>query len=254
MSYTYLLEQGEEFLAESFSDIPASVLSKSSPTAAAFYSSANETESSHGSRSGMTCGHSMEIRGVEELISSPAVSHAQRSASLTTCPMSQESKENQAHFGEKWPEWFAKLDPLSSSWKIRQLLLFEDLEPSLRIWPRWGTMQRGACFPLSPAVDPMLENEFSSLLRTPMASDGYAWAKTNKNDVQTSIHKTLKRGGTYRNSYRFQWASLTPTQYAEYCETMMDWPMRWTESEPLEMAKFQQWLRMRGEPCPQTPF
>ena len=32
----------------------------------------------------------------------------------------------------------------------------------------------------------------------------------------------------------------------ELPEWMMGWPIGWTASEPLEMDKFQQWLRMRG--------
>ena len=45
MSYTFLQEQGEESSAESFSDIPASVLSRLNLTAAASCSNASGTES-----------------------------------------------------------------------------------------------------------------------------------------------------------------------------------------------------------------
>src|SRR5256885_16725080 len=80
--------------------------------------------------------------------------------------------EKKADYGEKWPEWFAKLDPLTSSWKTRQLLLFEDLEQSLEIWPQWGLMQCGACWELPMPFGLMeyrvsITNVFVASLRLP---------------------------------------------------------------------------------------
>ena len=40
-------------------------------------------------------------------------------------------------------ESFAKLDRATSSWKIRQIWLFEGLDESLETWPRWGMMRNG---------------------------------------------------------------------------------------------------------------
>ena len=69
MSYTYLLEQGEESSAESFSDIPASVLSRSNHTAGKFSCSGSETECCPGSQSGTTCEPSTADRGAALLTS-----------------------------------------------------------------------------------------------------------------------------------------------------------------------------------------
>lgn len=55
MSYTYLQEQGEESLAESFADIPASVLSRLNLTAERSCCNGNETDSCRASRSVAPC-------------------------------------------------------------------------------------------------------------------------------------------------------------------------------------------------------
>ncbi len=54
--------------------------------------------------------------------------------------------------GKKRNGSFARYDPATHSLKMSQLSLVGDLEQSLEIWPRWGTMQNGGCFLLVPAV------------------------------------------------------------------------------------------------------
>ncbi len=70
MSYTYLLEQGEESSAASFSDIPPSVLSRLNLTAEKSCSKDSGTESCQSSRSGMMSPPSTELRGEERSMSS----------------------------------------------------------------------------------------------------------------------------------------------------------------------------------------
>ena len=247
MSYTYLLDAGEESSAESFSDIPASVLLKLSLIVEKSCSKDSGTASCQDSQSGMMSEPSMQSPGGEKLMSSAGDFHALKSASSTTVQAADsDSMETILDSGRKCFEWFAKLDPQSFLWKTRQLLLFEDLDESLVIWPKSGTMEDGICFQENMLAPLSFGNDYL-YLRSPMSSDGFAWTRTNKKDVQTSIHKTLMRGGTYRTSYRFQWASLTILQCAEYYETMMDWPKEWTGLKPLVMDKFQQWLNSHGK-------
>lgn len=70
MSYTYLLEQGEESSAECFSDIPQSVLSNLNLTAEKSYSKDNETASCQSSQSGMMSQPSTASLGAEKSMSS----------------------------------------------------------------------------------------------------------------------------------------------------------------------------------------
>jgi hypothetical protein len=64
----------------------------------------------------------------------------------------EESKQSDQECGKKWRESLAKLDQDTLLWKIPQCSLLEDLEQSLEIWPKWGSMRNGECF-----QQPMLE-------------------------------------------------------------------------------------------------
>ena len=76
MSYTYLQDAGEESSAESFSAIPASVLSRLNLTPVKSYCNDSATESCHASQSGTTLEPSMEIRGGAAWMWFAAGSHA----------------------------------------------------------------------------------------------------------------------------------------------------------------------------------
>lgn len=79
MSYTYLLESGEESSAECYSDIPAFVPSKSSLSVEKSSCNGNVTESSQNSQSGTTCEHSMGDRGAGKSTASAEASLAKTS-------------------------------------------------------------------------------------------------------------------------------------------------------------------------------
>ena len=156
-----------------------------------------------------------------------------------------ESRANTPGYGKKLPKSFASLDRNTLSWKTRQHLLTGGLETFSETWPEWGLMLDGECYQANNLAPHTSGNE-SGLLRTCMASDGMAWKKTKKNDVQGTISKVLGRGGTYRLIYAFQWKQYSITQAAAFYETMMGWPKGWTDCVPLETAKFQSWLRAHG--------
>ena len=157
-----------ESSAASFSDIPAYVLSRLNLTAEKSSSNGSETESSQSSQFGMMYERSTENRGEEKSMSSAAASLAKTSALQGK---KQELTESTVVSGEKCREWLARYDRNTSSWKTRQLLLFEDSDESWEIWPRWGMMQDGECFPAERSAVCICENASSFSLPTPVSSE-----------------------------------------------------------------------------------
>lgn len=238
MSYTYLLEQGEESWAESFLDIPASVLSRLNLTAVKSCSNASETDACPSSRSGTMCEHLTQSRGVD---SSMSCAEGSRVKTLALQGQGKESLENAAGCGQRWRESFAKLDHVSCSWKIRQLWLFEDLDESLATWPKWGWMQDGECWAAETPVGCTNAIE-SGFLHLPTIG---------KSETKGSSRKR------YRNSPYFRGAKMSEGlriceadpiyTHPRFAELMMGWIENWTRLQPLGMDKFQQWLDSHGK-------
>jgi hypothetical protein len=231
MSYTYLLEQGEESSAGCFSDIPQSVLLNLNLTAEKSYSKDNEMEYCPSSQSGTMSQPSTELRGEEKSMSSAEDSLAKTYQAQEREP---ESRVNEADFGQKWPESLAKYDPNTSSWRTHQCLLFEESTESLEIFSRWGMMRDGELYPLQIAMPHMKENEFGSKdFYTPTARD---WKGMSGKGFR-------ERHGEKKNLADFLGGVPNP----EFSEWLMGWPIGWTDLKPLEMDKFQQWQQWHGE-------
>lgn len=143
MSYTFLPEQGEESLAECFSDIPACVLSRSSLIAEKSSCNGSGTESCQGSLSGMMCGHSTANLGEAESMSSAGDSHARTSVQPER---EQESTESAAGYGGRWHELSVKYDRATHSWRTHLCLWDEVLPLSSVTLPKWGMMRGGVCW------------------------------------------------------------------------------------------------------------
>ena len=239
MSYTYLLEQGEESSAGCFLDIPQSVLSNLNLTAEKSYSKDNETASCQSSQSGMMSAPLTGNLGAEKSMSSAEDSLAKISQQQAREPGSQ---VNEADSGEKWPESLAKYDRDSRSWRTHQCLLFEDLTECLAIFPRWGMMRDGELWELAMSAHLTEENE-SGFWPTPEASAH----KTDVNNLEylkrrKRIGKQLgicgeiilrNNGGGTANHNWIEW--------------LMGWPIGWTECGVLEMDKFQSWQQQHSE-------
>jgi hypothetical protein len=227
MSYTYLLEQGEESSAASFADIPQFALSRLNLTHEKSCCRDNEMESCPSSQFGMMCEPLMENRGEERLMSSAEGSHAKTSALLET---ERDSMEIGVDCGEKWPELLAKFDQDSFLWRTAQLLLFEDWGESLEIWPLWGMTRGGAAWALT-CLEPNITAPDSGWLPTPTCADAKnAGGRQNQYDLSRHAREVTGQ----RLSVHFS-------------EWMMDWPIGWTDTTPLETAKFQQWLVSHGK-------
>ena len=140
MSYTYLLESGEESSAECFSDIPAYALSKLSLSAEKSSCNVNATEFSQNSQSGTTCGLSTANRGAEKSIAFAEVSPAKTSRRQAKA---RASTEREAGYVASSPVLLAKYDRDTRSWKTPQCSLIEDSGECLETFPKSGIMRGG---------------------------------------------------------------------------------------------------------------
>jgi len=96
-------------------------------------------------------------------------------------------------------------------------------------WPKQGIMQDGLCWEQTMSERP-IEGKGSGYWPTPMAhnaKEGAYPAEYRRNSPTLAA----RVGG-----------KLNPT----WVEWLMGWPLGWTSLEPLEMDKFQEWLRQHG--------
>jgi len=229
MSYTYLQEQGGVSSAESFSDIPQYVLLKLNLTAEKSYCSDNETESCQSSQSGMTSKLLTENPGEEKLMLSAEDSHAKISARLEK---GKELMGNDLDYGMNLPGSLAKYDPHLYLWKTAQRSLFGGLETFSETWPNWGIMLNGESFPLPMPELLMKEKEFG-YWPTPTKWEEKYISSPSPGDHYHGI------GWIFRNQL-----NLMPNP--KFYESLMAWPIGWTDLQPLAMDKFRQWLQWHG--------
>ena len=228
MSYTYLLEQGEESSAESFSDIAPYVLSKYPRSADPCCCNGSAKESFHGSPSGMMSRPSTASRGVESCKLCAVDSHARTSARPA---QAKDSMEREADYGWKWRESSVKWNPITSSWKTRQCSLLAGLDEFSETWPKWGMMLDGECWEQTPQ-EPVIIAPESGYVPTPCASDYKGGAK-NGRDSEFKHWLKRRHGKSYPHPQRV--------------EEMMLWPIGWTELAPLETARFHKWRLSHGK-------
>ena len=230
--------QEAESSAASFSDIPASVLSRLNLTAAACCCNASGTDACQSSPCGTMCVPSTGDRGEDSSMLSRADFHArtfQQPDAEKALPASGLDS------GRKWPASLAKYDPDTCSWRTHQYSLRGDLELFSETWPRWGLMRGGECWELLTPAGHTFENE-SGYLPTPCKTEGRDWSKA-------SILARLDRGG--RVCRRLCSVGLSNSQEIvglnpSFAEWMMDFPIGWTDLQPLEMRRHQAWLHSHG--------
>ena len=233
MSYTFLLAQGEESSAESFSAMSQSVLSNSNQAQDKCCSNGSATDSCHASLFGMMSQPSTERRGVERWMWSAEASH------VRTYPALEKAKDSMAQgldSGEKCAASLAKYDPATSSWKTAQCSLFEDLDESLETWPRWGIMLHGECWVRTTPAAYTHETE-SGYLPT-LRKQIQDRPCREREDYHSNLEEYLG------NHFPFLRGSLCDPDFAEW---MMGWPIGWTDLVPLEMDKFRLWLHSHGK-------
>ena len=241
MSYTYLLEQGEESSAGCLSDIPQSVLSNLNLTAEKSYSKDNETASCPSFQSGTMSAHLTELRGEEKLMSSAEDSHAQTyllvEESGNISPETLQVPE--VVYGGKWRESSVKYCLNSCSWKTHQHLWQEDLPWFSVTLPVWGMMQDGGVLEQTPPRCHITAPD-SGWLPTPVAS---MWKGTTRSRFKKSrdYRGTNLAEGLRRSESDPQRASVFIT------ELVMGFPIMWSALNHLEMHKFQSWQQQHSK-------
>lgn len=164
MSYTYLLAEGEESSAESFSGIPVFVLSRLNLIEEKRYCNGNVMECCPGFQSGTTYTPLTVGPGRDSLTSYAADSHARIFHRQEKGPA---SPEKEVAYGRKWQGSFAKYIQNSHSWKTHHASHAADSMLSLGIWPRWGMMRNGECWELAMLEQITKEKEPGSSQRWP---------------------------------------------------------------------------------------
>lgn len=258
----------EGYLQECSLGTAVCALSKSSPTAEPSCSSASETASCHGSQFGTMFGHSTALLGGGEWTSLLADSLVRI---LAQPDRAKELKALAVDCGGIWREWFAKWDPITSSWKTRQCSLLAGLDEFSVTWPRWGMMQSGVCLERPTQERHISENEsgfWPTLNTRGWRGDGELLMLSRMDLSETEIVALTKKAAisklrryfptlTKCGNYNRKGASKTSgdglatviggSPNPEWSEWLMGWPMGWTGLQPLETAKFQSWQQQHGE-------
>ena len=242
MSYTYLLEQGEESSAECFSDIPQSVLLNLNLTAEKSCSKDNETESSQNFQSGMMSPPSTENLGEEKSMLSVGDSLAKTSQAREE---EQELMEKEVAYGNRWRESLVRYDLDTHSWKTHRCLWSEDLPWLSVTLPKWGMTHHGELLARIMLEQTTTEKGYG-FWPTPVASECRdTWSKPE------SLAK-LYKGDRVARFLCKSW--LTSNSMPErvvlnpcWQEERMMWPIGQSALKPLEMDKFHLWLQQHGE-------
>ena len=235
--------------------------SKSNRTPETLSCNGKTTDTSTDSLFGTTCEHSTPSPGVDSSTLCRAGSRAKTSVRLVKV---QDSPATVRDFGLSTCEWLRSVGLRSSLQRTVPCCELADLEPSCQDCPSWGMTLDGACWGLGIAVRPTDETG-CGLLPTLTASDVNGPRLTPRKDrrpdhppcdlrsavrMLPTLCKRDYRDGNYpaeqkRNTPGLAVSAGGPLN-PEWCEWLMGWPVGWTESKPLETAKFQSWLQLHG--------
>jgi hypothetical protein len=223
MSWLYSQVLVAEYLGENYLDGEQSVPLSGNSTQLAYLPQDKMTDFSRLSRFGMMFKPLTESLGKELLMLYLGDFHAKTSQLLEK---EQELKVNALECGNTWRELLGKYNPNTALWKTAQCSLIEDLEQSLEIWPRWGSMRSGECYRQPMLVQNIKESEFGSW-GTPTASDWKGTHHASNYVARKKQYQDLTNGMAVGTIYP------NPITY----EALMGWPIGWTDLKPLEMDK-----------------
>jgi len=234
MSWHYLQGQEEASWAGGCLTGAPSALLSLIPTHGGSYSPGSETGCLSPSPSGMTSPPLTGDHGEGASMSSAGGSPARTSAAQAHAMASTASGQGS---GERWRASFARYGRATSSWKTVQCSLLGDSDEFSETWPAWGSMQSGECSERGMPVLRTRETASGSLrCPTPAATDwkGSSKAGQRRGQLTDPAMGVIPPGG-----------KLNP----QWVAWLMGWPIGWTGLEPLEMDRFQQWLRSHGASC-----
>ena len=249
MSWLYSQVLVEEYLGDISLDGEQSVQSNGKPTQQAYLSQDKMTKYSRLSRFGMMYKPLTENLGEELLMLYLEDFHAR---TYQQPEKEEELKPKEVECGERWQGLLARLDPNTHLWKIPQCSLLEDSEQSLETWPRWGTMQNGVCWDMTHLEVSNAETE-SGLLPTPTKNLFSHWSSAKAKVLTNGIRKSGVKVGSIlwwdMTEQHIRLGGLEEKTIPDpLCgEVVMEWPMGWTELQPLEMDKFQEWQQQHGQ-------
>jgi hypothetical protein len=206
------------------------------------------TKYSRLSQFGMTYKPLTENRGEELLTLYLEGFHAKTSQSQET---EKDLMEKDQECGFTWQGSFLKYDPNLSLWKTHQHSLLEDSEQFLETWPRWGLMHNGECWDMTDSVVNTGENEYG-LLATPTKEIFSHWSSAKAKITNGGVRKSGVKVGSIlwwdMTEQHLRLGGLEEKMIPDpLCgEVVMEWPMGWTELQPLEMDKFLEWQQQHG--------
>lgn len=217
-----------------------SALLKSTPTEPAFCSHGNRTVYFAHSQSGMTCARLTAIHGEELLTWYRAGFHVR---TLPPVEPARVSMEVDPVFIAKECGLLAKFIRGLSFLKIHPSLRDADSSTSFLIWPKWGMMRNGECWEQTKPAQ-ITKGTASGL-----------WHPTpTKMDKKGATTYTMMQAEVKRSAYLRYWlhrrfpSERTTYPHPGFLEPAMGWPSGWTGLQPVETAKFQQWLDSHGKP------
>ena len=250
MSWLFSQALVEEYLGDISLAGEQSVQLNGKPTQQAYCALDKMTKYSRLSRFGMMFKPLTENHGKELLMLYLEDFHAR---TLVPQEKVQELTENGQECGNTWRELLAKFDPDTALWKTAQCSLLEDLEQSLEIWPRWGSMRNGECFRQPMLVQITAEKEYGLSERIPNNLDFFHTPCTTGLDGGSNSRKALKKrmekmptplSSDYKGVQRMRdnhqndlAAVVGGPVNPIFSEWLMGWPLEWTDLKPLETGK-----------------
>ena len=280
MSWLYSRVLVEEYLGDICSDGEQSVQSNGSNTQQAYCAPDKMTGFSRLSRFGMTYKPLTENRG-EELLT--LYREDFRVRTFQSQEKETDLKEKDQVCGKKCPALLAKYDLNTSSWKTAQCSLFEDLEQSLEIFPKWGMTVNGELF-LHRMWEPTISGKEFGSWATPTTMDTLPPKSPQAlNKEATIARKGRSKPANLRDqvSNMKNWPTPVTRDYKDsgsqealirardkrdspglgllvgaegggnlnpmWVEWLMGWPLGWTDLKPLEMDKCLYAQQQHGE-------
>jgi len=114
-------------------------------------------------------------------------------------------------------------------------------------WPGWGMWANGAAYP-QPVLDSSTNGDGCGLLPTPVARDGKSFYVGT---FKTALRVMRRTGSVGRQLHWMQYGIVfhglkKGWANPRFSELMMGWPIGWSDLQPLERGRFQQWLKSFG--------
>lgn len=141
----------------------------------------------------------------------------------------------------------AKFDQPTSSWKTPQTSLFPGLDKFRETWPRWGMWDLTASWAVEPPAWTQTENE-SGYLRRPQMRDGRGFYVVSRGAMEARFAHRKRQIMLIHQVFKTAYPGMNrAVANPPFWESLMGWPIGWTDLRPLEMDKCQQWLHSHGE-------